>query len=303
MSARDISLIRILLVDAHTLVRASLRTLLNCYPEFQVVGDAGAISEALAIASREQPDIIVLEASPEPAPETAARNGISPHKVADSHSVTAAAVHSGDALLSNPAAHNALGIATPPGVNAPSHSAPPQFEPSSLFSFIANSFHGAGTTPDTVDFMPALLEVAPDAQIILLTGSNDMQLHRRAVAQGAKGLLRKDCSPEVLIRAIECVYAGEVWIERIMMASVLAEFAQAGAAASSTQIAAPTARELDVIVLLCEGLPNRQIAARLAISETTVRRHLTTIFSKLGVSDRLELVIYAYRNGLAGFSV
>jgi DNA-binding NarL/FixJ family response regulator len=173
-------------------------------------------------------------------------------------------------------------------------------ESSPLYNFLSANTQEDGAPADSVDFIPALFEAAPDSQIIVLTGSTDSQLHRRVVAQGAKGLLQKDCSPEVLMRAIECVYTGEVWIERTMMASVLAEIAQTGGSGAVSRPPTPTAREREVIVLLCEGLPNRQIAARLCISETTVRRHLTTIFSKLGVADRLELVIFAYRHGLAG---
>jgi two-component system, NarL family, nitrate/nitrite response regulator NarL len=65
------------------------------------------------------------------------------------------------------------------------------------------------------------------------------------------------------------------------------------------KIATLTEREREVIERACEGLKNKQIADRLFISDTTVRHHLTSIFSKLEVSDRLELVIYAYRYGLA----
>src|SRR6266850_8561807 len=67
----------------------------------------------------------------------------------------------------------------------------------------------------------------------------------------------------------------------------------------ATKIAALTRREHQVISLLSEGLQNKQIASRLSISATTVRHHLTSIFDKLGVATRLELVIYAYRQGLA----
>ena len=65
------------------------------------------------------------------------------------------------------------------------------------------------------------------------------------------------------------------------------------------KIDALTEREREVTSLIGEGLKNKQIADRLLISETTVRHHLTSIFGKLGVSDRLELIIYAYRYGLA----
>ncbi len=67
----------------------------------------------------------------------------------------------------------------------------------------------------------------------------------------------------------------------------------------ATKIAALTRREHEVISLLTEGLQNKQIAGRLSISVTTVRHHLTSIFNKLGVATRLELVIYAYQQGLA----
>ena len=60
-----------------------------------------------------------------------------------------------------------------------------------------------------------------------------------------------------------------------------------------------TRREIEIIALICDGLTNHQIADRLFISETTVRHHLTSIFAKLDVGDRLKLAVYAYRHGLA----
>jgi len=67
----------------------------------------------------------------------------------------------------------------------------------------------------------------------------------------------------------------------------------------AAKIATLTKREHEVVSLLSEGLQNKQIAIRLSISETTVRHHLTSIFNKLKVANRLALVIYAYRQGLA----
>jgi two-component system nitrate/nitrite response regulator NarL len=71
----------------------------------------------------------------------------------------------------------------------------------------------------------------------------------------------------------------------------------------AAKIATLTKREHEVVSLLSEGLQNKQIAIRLSISETTVRHHLTSIFNKLKVANRLALVIYAYRQGLASPSV
>ena len=68
----------------------------------------------------------------------------------------------------------------------------------------------------------------------------------------------------------------------------------------AAKIASLTEREREVVTLMSQGLRNKHIAERLGISETTVRHHLTSIFAKLGVTDRLELVIYTYRHDLAG---
>jgi DNA-binding NarL/FixJ family response regulator len=290
MSVLDTTLIRILIIDSHAIVRSALRLLLDGTPGFQVVGDTGSIAEAIALAHRQNPDIIIFEAASEiiePAGQHSGSSNGLPHQFAPTSVERAGAPATAPSFASR---------------EAQAAHANPDFQASPLFEFLSAAQQSEGIVTDGVDFMPALFEAAPDVQIVVLTGSQDSQLHRRVVAQGAKGLLQKDCAPEVLKRAIECVYNGEVWIERTMMASVLAEIAQTGSAAFSTtpNPATLTKREREVISLLCEGLPNRQIAARLCISETTVRRHLTTIFAKLGVSDRLELVIYAYRHGLAG---
>ena len=154
----------------------------------------------------------------------------------------------------------------------------------------------------TIDSIPTLLAAAPGAQVLILTGVRDPGLHRQAVRLGARGLVLKEKAPEVLLQAIAKVHSGEAWIERTMMAQVLDEMTRTPVAAQLdpevTRIASLTARERCVITLIGEGLRNQQIADRLCISETTVRHHLTAIFDKLEVADRLELVVYAYRQGL-----
>jgi two-component system nitrate/nitrite response regulator NarL len=154
-----------------------------------------------------------------------------------------------------------------------------------------------------LDLIPGLLRAAKEARVLVLTGMRDPQLHQQAVCLGAMGVVLKEHSAEVVIKAIEKVHAGEVWIDRTVMASVLTNLARGQAVQAvdpaTAKIAALTEREREVIRLIGEGLKNKQIAERLYISETTVRHHLTAIFSKLSVADRLELVIYAYRYGLA----
>ena len=154
-----------------------------------------------------------------------------------------------------------------------------------------------------LDFLPELLAIVPQARVLILTGVHDPELHRQAVRLGARGLVLKEKSAEVLIKAIEKVHAGEVWLERAMIATVLDDLSPRNGAKQidpeKTKIATLTAREREVIALIGEGLRNKEVAQRLFISETTVRHHLTSIFDKLAVSDRLELVIHAYRHGLA----
>jgi DNA-binding NarL/FixJ family response regulator len=157
-----------------------------------------------------------------------------------------------------------------------------------------------------LDHIPALLAAANRARVVVLTGVRDPEIHRRAVRLGAVGLVLKDHAAEVLLRAIPQVHAGEAWLEPAMVASVLGDMTRAQANrqddAEEAKIASLTGREREVIGLLGEGLKNKHIAERLFISEATVRHHLTAIFAKLGVTDRLELVIYAYQHGLVKLS-
>jgi DNA-binding NarL/FixJ family response regulator len=160
--------------------------------------------------------------------------------------------------------------------------------------------------PTDLDALPALHSIASGARVIVLTGMHDVESHRRAVRLGAMGLVRKEQASEVLLHAIVKVYAGEAWLERALVASVLGEMTRTGsgqpADREAMKIATLTPREREVITLVGQGLKNRMIAARLCIAESTVRHHLTSIFTKLGVVDRLDLVIYAYRYGLSRFS-
>lgn len=172
----------------------------------------------------------------------------------------------------------------------------------------------AATRPDIVlldldlgdesgaDLLPGLLDAVPDTRVILLTGLRDPQAHRRAILLGAVGLVLKEKAVETVLKAIEKVHAGEVWLDRAMIASILnsrvhGERAQQGP--GDKRIDALTAREREVIELIGAGLKNRQIAERLVISEATVRHHLTSIFGKLGVEDRFDLALFAYRHNLA----
>ena len=160
---------------------------------------------------------------------------------------------------------------------------------------------------DSLACIPQLGLLAPGAKVIVFSGADDPEMPRRAVAAGALGWVGKGQPTEVLLRAIECVHAGEVWLERTLLAQVLSQLthrsAPGGAAfvtspAEAAKIASLTPREHEIIHLIGQGLKNKQIAARLFLSEKTVHSHLASIFQKLEVSDRLELAIFAHHNGL-----
>jgi DNA-binding NarL/FixJ family response regulator len=153
---------------------------------------------------------------------------------------------------------------------------------------------------DGLDFLPELCKTSPNSRVLVLTGVQNPDSHRRAIRRGAMGIVLKEHAAELLLKAIKKVSEGQVWIDRSMMGEMIQEFSKSSSAdPEEAKIGALTDREREVIMLVGEGLKNKLIAERLFISETTVTHHLSSVFSKLEVSDRLELIIYAFRHGLA----
>jgi DNA-binding NarL/FixJ family response regulator len=153
---------------------------------------------------------------------------------------------------------------------------------------------------DGLTLLPTLREKSPKTRVLILTGVLNPDAHRAAIRKGAMGIVLKEHAADLLLKAIKKVNDGEVWIDRSMMGMVIQEFSKPEQTDPEvSKIAALTSREREVIGLVGEGLKNKQIAERLFISETTVTHHLSSVFSKLDVSDRLELIIYAFRHGLA----
>ncbi len=153
-----------------------------------------------------------------------------------------------------------------------------------------------------LDFFPELLASDGDAKVLILTGNRDEGLQRKAMRMGARGLVMKDQPFDVLAKAIQRVCAGEMWLDRSMTAALIEDLSGRQEALKTDPDAAKietlTEREREVITAVGDGLKNKDIGERLFISNITVRHHLTSIYSKLEVTDRLELIIYAYRHGL-----
>jgi two-component system NarL family response regulator len=133
--------------------------------------------------------------------------------------------------------------------------------------------------------------IEPSARIIVLTTFDTDNDISRAIRAGAKGYLLKDAERDELLGCIRRVHAGETCIPTALVAKL--------AAGMSTE--SLTTRELDVLRMLAAGKSNKEIALRLSITETTVKSHLRSIFTKLGVLSRTEAVTVASRRGLVQF--
>ncbi|HXG65786.1 MAG TPA: response regulator transcription factor [Blastocatellia bacterium] len=215
--------ISVLLIDDHVVVRSGLRMLIESEPGLKVVGEAGDRAEGLAVAAREQPDVIILDI------DLGGDNGL--------------------------------------------------------------------------DFLPELVSAASGSRILVLTGVPDPRQHRRALSMGVMGLVLKDKAAGILINAIKKVHGGEVWLDQATMVSALAKTPPVSEAGKgdpeAEKIATLTRREREVLGLVAQGLTNQQIAEQLFISLATARHHVEALYSKLGLSSRLQLILYAYKHGLA----
>ncbi len=205
-------MIRVAVVDDHTIVRDGLVALLGADPEIEVVGSAGDAPAAVALCVEVRPEVVLMD-------------------------------------LSMP-----------------------------------------GT--DGTEAIRRLAELAPSVQVLVLTSFADRDRVLDALAAGAIGYLLKDAEPGELIQAIHAVARGESPLDpRAARTMLSAQRADDPAQALSE-------RERDVLALVAEGLPNKQIGRCLDISEKTVKAHLTSAFRKIGVDDRVQAGIWARRNGL-----
>jgi DNA-binding NarL/FixJ family response regulator len=142
-------------------------------------------------------------------------------------------------------------------------------------------------------------EVAPTARIIMLTVSDEEADLYEAVKNGAAGYLLKDSSIDEVAQAIRVVADGQSLISPSMAVKLLNEFKQISST-ERDQASVPrvTARELEVLKLVAQGLNNRQIGSRLFISENTVKNHVRNILEKLQLHSRMDAVMYAVRQKL-----
>jgi DNA-binding NarL/FixJ family response regulator len=143
-------------------------------------------------------------------------------------------------------------------------------------------------------------------RVIMLTSGDAKEDFVEAVRQGCCGIVPKHTSTELLLKSVRKVHAGEFWLDRATTAEVIRRLAKKGGSSNGTssrlgvrdQGAALSQREREIVILVAQGFKNKEMAERMFISEQTVKNHLHNIFDKLGVSDRLELALYAIHHNL-----
>ena len=140
-------------------------------------------------------------------------------------------------------------------------------------------------------------------RVIVLTASEDKNEFVQAMKLGCSGIVLKQTAADLIIKSIRKVHAGEIWLDSHTTAAVMRQFA------SPSDVGVPSGmrardrsplshREREIVALVAQGYKNKEMAEKMFISEQTVKNHLHNIFDKLGVSDRLELALYAIHKGL-----
>ncbi|WHH59116.1 response regulator transcription factor [Petroclostridium sp. X23] len=144
-----------------------------------------------------------------------------------------------------------------------------------------------------------LKEKGCPSRIIMLTIHAEREYLIKTVQLGAAGYVLKDADSDVLIEAIQSVYKGQSYIQPNLTTDLIKEFTQGTIdeqrSRGENQL---TQREIEVLELIAEGMLNKEIAAKLYISEKTVKNHVSNIFKKLNVSDRTQAAIYAFKNNI-----
>jgi DNA-binding NarL/FixJ family response regulator len=148
-----------------------------------------------------------------------------------------------------------------------------------------------------IDVLRGLAADPPRCATVLLTASVSDADAVEALRLGARGIVLKESSPDTLLACVRHVSTGESWIDGETVARALETITRREARAADPARTL-TARELDIVRMIAQGLRNKAIAERLSISEGTVKIHLHNIYEKLGLDGRLELMLHAQREGI-----
>jgi two-component system, NarL family, nitrate/nitrite response regulator NarL len=135
-------------------------------------------------------------------------------------------------------------------------------------------------------------------KIIVLTAAVERIQIVQALQMGARGVVMKEAATQLLMKAIRTVMAGQYWIGREAVGDIVDFMRTNPSGEKAPRNYGLTKREMDILTTIVAGLSNKEIARRFALSEDTVKHHLTNIFDKVGVASRLELALFAINNRL-----
>ncbi len=135
-------------------------------------------------------------------------------------------------------------------------------------------------------------------KIIVLTAAVERLEIVQALQLGARGVVMKEAATQLLMKAIRTVMAGQYWIGREAVGDIVEFMRSNPSGEKPPRNFGLTKREMDILTTIVAGLSNKEIARRFALSEDTVKHHLTNIFDKVGVASRLELALFAINNRL-----
>ncbi len=151
----------------------------------------------------------------------------------------------------------------------------------------------AGST----DAIPELLRVAPEAKLIIQAPISDESYTVELYRRGVRGIVSRSISPDLLVRCVHRIAAGETWIDNQSVNWVIEAYrAQAAALVNPRTQPRLSPKELSIIACITQGKRNKEIAYQLGTTEQVIKNYLRKIYDKLGVSDRLELALYCLHN-------
>ena len=158
---------------------------------------------------------------------------------------------------------------------------------------------------DGLAALQALQQTNKRTRVIVLTASEDKNEFVQAMKLGCSGIVLKQTAPELIVKSIRKVNSGEIWLDSHTTAAVMRQFStnldgssSQGSNGKGRERSPLSTREREIVALVAQGYKNKEMAEKMFISEQTVKNHLHNIFDKLGVSDRLELALYAIHKGL-----
>ena len=157
---------------------------------------------------------------------------------------------------------------------------------------------------DGLSTLQKISQLNKHTKVIILTASEYKNEFVQAMKLGCSGIVLKQTAPELIFKSIRKVQGGEIWLDSHTTAAVVRQFAAPGeiggpsGSGKGRERSPLSTREREIVELVAQGYKNKEMAAKMFISEQTVKNHLHNIFDKLGISDRLELALYAIHKGL-----